>query len=74
MVDAYAGVGLFAGTIGTGRKVTAIERSVDAAADARVNLGDGAKVLRIPVEKWRASPASVVVADPARSGLGEAGR
>lgn len=72
LVDAYAGVGLFAGTVGAGRKVTAIERSVDAAADARVNLGDGARVLRIPVEKWRASPASVLVADPARSGLGEA--
>ena len=72
LVDAYAGVGLFAGTVGAGRKVTAIERSVDAAADARINLGDGAKVLRIPVEKWRASPASVVVADPSRSGLGDA--
>ncbi|MYJ36748.1 MAG: class I SAM-dependent RNA methyltransferase [Acidimicrobiaceae bacterium] len=72
LVDAYAGVGLFAGTAGSGRKVTAIERSVDAAADARINLGEGAKVLRIPVEKWRASPASVLVADPARSGIGEA--
>jgi len=28
-------------------------------------------VLKIPVEKWRASPASVVVADPSRSGLGD---
>ena len=72
MVDAYAGVGLFAGTVGSGRKVTAIERCSHAAADARINLGNGAKVLRIPVEKWRASPASVVVADPARSGLGDA--
>ena len=71
MVDAYAGVGLFAGTVGAARKVTAIERSADAAADARVNLGNGAKVLKIPVEKWRASPASVVVADPSRSGLGD---
>ena len=71
LVDAYAGVGLFAGTAGAGRKAIAIERSADAAADARVNLGDGAKVLRIPVEKWRASPASVLVADPSRSGLGE---
>ena len=71
MVDAYAGIGLFAGTVGTGRKITAIERGADAAADARVNLGFGAKVLRIPVEKWRASPASFVVADPARSGLGD---
>ena len=72
MIDAYAGVGLFAGTVGAGRKVTAIERSADAAADARINLGDDAKVLRIPVEKWRASAASVVVADPSRSGLGAA--
>ena len=71
MVDAYAGVGLFSGTVGQGRKITAIERCVDASADARVNLGLGAKVLRIPVEKWRASPASVVVADPSRSGLGD---
>ena len=71
MVDAYAGVGLFAGTVGTDRRVTAIEHSADAAADARINLGLGAKVLRIPVEKWRASPASVVVADPSRSGLGD---
>ncbi len=71
MVDAYAGIGLFAGTAGSGRRVTAIERSPDAAADARVNLGLEAKVLRIPVEKWRASPASVVVADPSRSGLGD---
>ena len=72
MIDAYAGVGLFAGTVGSGRKVTAIERCADAAADARVNLGADGKVLRIPVERWRASPASFVVADPARSGFGDA--
>ena len=71
MVDAYAGVGLFAGTVGAGRRITAIERCDDAAADARINLGLGAKVLRIPVEKWRASPASFVVADPSRSGIGD---
>ena len=71
MVDAYAGVGLFSGTVGAGRRITAIERCDDAAADARINLGLGAKVLRIPVEKWRASPASFVVADPSRSGIGE---
>ena len=73
MVDAYAGVGLFSGTVGTDRRVTAIERCADAAADARVNLDSGTRVLRIPVEKWQASPASVVVADPARAGMGEAG-
>ncbi len=72
LVDAYAGVGLFAGTLGDGRKVTAIEKCAHAAADARVNLDEKAKVLRIPVERWRPSPASVLVADPARPGLGEA--
>lgn len=71
MIDAYAGVGLFAGTAGSGRPVTAIERCPEASADARVNLVDRAKVLHLPVEKWRASPAKFVVADPPRSGLGD---
>ncbi len=74
MVDAYAGVGLFAGTVGSGRAVTAIERSRDSVADARVNLVDGGvKVVNVGVEKWRPSPASLVVADPAREGLGRPG-
>jgi 23S rRNA (uracil1939-C5)-methyltransferase len=73
LVDAYAGVGLFAGTAGAGRPTTAVEKSRDSVADARVNLGDGAKVVRASVERWRSSPAQVVVADPAREGLGEAG-
>lgn len=74
MVDAYSGVGLFAGTVGLGRPVIAVERSRDSTADARVNLRDtGAKVMRAGVEKWRPSPASLVVADPAREGLGKPG-
>lgn len=74
MVDAYAGIGVFAGTVGTGRRVHVIERTKDCSADARVNLdGSDALVITAPVENWRPSPAAVVVADPAREGLGARG-
>jgi tRNA/tmRNA/rRNA uracil-C5-methylase (TrmA/RlmC/RlmD family) len=73
LVDAYAGVGLFAGSVGEGRPVTAVEKSPDAAADARINLGGDAKVIRVAVEKWRSSPARIIVADPASDGLGDDG-
>jgi 23S rRNA (uracil1939-C5)-methyltransferase len=74
MVDAYAGVGIFAGTIGLNRAVVAIERSRDSLADARVNLtGGNVEIVETAVERWRARPAAVVVADPAREGLGRAG-
>lgn len=71
LVDAYAGVGLFAGTVGRSfDRVTAIERSRSAVADARVNLGAGARIERVAVESWTSVAADVVVADPARAGLG----
>lgn len=75
LVDAYAGVGVFAGTVGLGRTVHLIERSKDSIADARVNLADhdDVKIIAAPVERWRASPAAVVIADPAREGLGAGG-
>jgi len=74
MVDAYAGVGVFAGTVGSDRQVNAIERGRDSIADARVNLeGVDVKVIRADVDRWRPSSASIVVADPAREGLGKAG-
>ncbi len=73
LVDAYAGVGIFAGTVGRGRQVHAIERGRDSLADARVNLDRGVKLIRTPVQRWRATPAAVVIADPAREGLGKAG-
>ena len=72
LVDAYGGVGLFGATAGAGRPVTVLERSPSSAADARVNL-PAAKVLRLDVERWRSSPAAVVVADPPRTGLGRRG-
>ncbi|HET9443496.1 MAG TPA: TRAM domain-containing protein [Acidimicrobiales bacterium] len=79
LVDAYAGTGLFASVLGraTGARVTAVESGRAAAADARVNLGDlDAKVVVAEVARWEArrnGPADVVVADPARPGLGRPG-
>ncbi len=74
VVDLFSGVGLFAGVLGerTGRRVVAVESNRSAVADARINLADldGARVVRADVRRWRPSPASVVVADPSRHGLG----
>ena len=69
LIDAYGGVGLFSATVGGGRPVTLVEWSASAVADAKVNVPD-AKLLRLDVARWRPSPAAVVVADPARTGLG----
>jgi 23S rRNA (uracil1939-C5)-methyltransferase len=76
LVDLYAGVGLFAATIGARRAATvvAVESDPPAVADARVNLADlDAKVVASEVGRWRPRPADVVVADPSRSGLGRPG-
>jgi 23S rRNA (uracil1939-C5)-methyltransferase len=74
LVDAYAGIGIFAGTVGRGRVVHAIERGKDSIADARVNLkGTDTRIIKSSVERWRPTPAAVVVADPAREGLGKQG-
>jgi 23S rRNA (uracil1939-C5)-methyltransferase len=74
LVDAYSGIGIFAGTIGVNRRVTAIERGADSVADARVNLAESeVKIIKAPVETWKATRAAVVIADPAREGLGKPG-
>jgi len=74
VVDLYSGVGLFAGVLGerTGGRVVAVESNRSAVADARINLTDleGARVVRADVRRWRPSPASLMVADPSRHGLG----
>lgn len=71
VVDLYAGVGLFAGTVAAAR-VVAVESNRSAVADARVNLADvaGVRVVRADVRRWRPSHADAVVADPSRHGLG----
>lgn len=76
LVDAYAGIGLFAGSVGaSARSVVAVEQSTSSTADARVNLGEleDAVVICEAVDEWAASPAQIVIADPARSGLGREG-
>jgi tRNA/tmRNA/rRNA uracil-C5-methylase (TrmA/RlmC/RlmD family) len=43
-------------------------------ADARHNLADlDARIVKVALGRWRPSPAQVVVADPARAGLGADG-
>ena len=76
MADLYCGVGLFAATVGRGRRVVAVERSRSSVADARVNLAGGGgdvTVVRSSVERWRPSRVEVVVADPPRHGLARDG-
>jgi 23S rRNA (uracil1939-C5)-methyltransferase len=78
LVDLYGGVGLFAATVGSGWRVTLVESSASAVADARVNLTGPtpqprARVIRANVARWRPSPADAVVADPPRAGLGRQG-
>ncbi len=74
VVDAYCGVGLFAGTVAAGaHSVTAIEREGSSAEDARVNLDDQVQVVGLPVEQWDPTIADLVIADPSRAGLGAEG-
>ncbi len=72
VVDLYAGVGLFAGTVARkGRSVVAVEGNPAAAKDAKRNLtGLDVRVERGDVGRWDPTPADVVIADPSRAGLG----
>ena len=73
LVDVFAGVGLFAATVGEGfGEVVAIEASRNAVSDLRRNV-PGARILAMPalvgLRKLGATP-DVVVVDPPRVGLG----
>ena len=74
VLDAYGGIGLFAGSLATtapDASFTVVEGSAAACADAAVNLADlDAEVVCSPVEAWTPSPVDVVIADPSRHGLG----
>lgn len=76
LVDAYSGVGLFAGSLLDGRehwRAVAAERGRSSVADARVNLADlDARIVGTSIERFRAPRARLVIADPSRAGLGRA--
>ena len=69
MLDLYSGVGIFAGTLGSGRQVTAIEQSISASQDAIYNLGSEAIHVCSRVEDWDVTPHDFVIANPSRSGM-----
>ncbi len=81
VIDAYGGVGLFAATLlSADVPVTVVESSESSCRDARVNLLQHieqtrntllpSEVINSNVEQWSPVPASLVIADPARTGLG----
>jgi 23S rRNA (uracil1939-C5)-methyltransferase len=76
IIDAYAGVGLLGGVVASSRsaQLIVVESNESAAADARHNLADlEAEVVVGEVGAWTAPEAELVIADPARSGLGRPG-
>jgi 23S rRNA (uracil1939-C5)-methyltransferase len=74
LLDAFGGVGLFAGVLrssGWEGPMVLVERSASAVADARMNLADDdVAVVGTSFEDWETQACEVVVADPARAGLG----
>ena len=73
LADLYGGVGLFAATLGEGMSTVLVESARSSVADAEHNLADrDVTVVRSSVDRWRPSPADLVVADPPRAGLGKA--
>ena len=75
IIDAYGGCGLFAATlVDLDVPVTLVESNKSACGDARRNLRDHrARIEEIAFEQWQPTRAGLVIADPARSGLGKAG-
>jgi len=75
IIDAYGGVGLFTATlVDTDTPVVLVESNPSACSDARSNLHDhDVSIEQIAVEQWRVQDAGLVIADPARNGLGAMG-
>ena len=75
LLDAYGGVGLFAVCLADRfDDVMLVESNPHACRDAVRNLADHAAIIeQAEMEHWDPTPADVVVADPARQGLGKRG-
>ncbi len=79
LVDAYGGIGALSLLVaGSQTRITVVEASAAACADARANLDGRANstVVKGEVARWRPRPTDrvdVVIADPARTGLGRPG-
>jgi 23S rRNA (uracil1939-C5)-methyltransferase len=74
VLDACGGVGLFAATVlPADRERLVIESNPVACDDARYNLVNlPARVLQRPLERWTPKRMALVIANPARAGLGKA--
>ncbi len=72
VVDAYGGIGALAATATPPElPVVVVESNPAACADAATNLRHrDAEVINQAVERWRPCRAGLVIADPARAGLG----
>ncbi len=81
IIDAYGGVGLFAATLLTADvPVSVVESSESSCRDATVNLSkhlaetrdisQPSEIVHSNIEQWSPVPAGLVIADPARTGLG----
>ena len=75
IVDAYGGGGLFSATlVDTDVDIVLVESNKAACNDAHVNLADHTvRIEQIAVEQWQPIEAGLVIADPARNGLGRVG-
>ena len=75
VIDAYGGIGLFSATlVPKDVQAVVVESSTSACDDAFSNLrGHTADIVQARFEHWVAQPAGLVIADPARSGLGKPG-
>ncbi|MFM1837732.1 MAG: hypothetical protein RLZZ327_606 [Actinomycetota bacterium] len=75
IIDAYGGIGLFSATlVPKDVQTVVVESSASACDDAFANLrGHTADIVQARFEQWAAQPAGLVIADPARSGLGKPG-
>jgi 23S rRNA (uracil1939-C5)-methyltransferase len=74
VLDAFGGVGLFSATVvPADRERIVVESNPSACEDARLNLAaHPARVMERTLERWTPKRMGLVIANPARAGLGRA--